>query len=70
MSAITDFYFTEQLVLYGQKKTQSDIYDVGMEYSINAGFLDQRGQATEAGKHLMRFMDHSLLLQNEELAQD
>jgi hypothetical protein len=69
MSAITDFYFTEQLVLYGQRKTQSDIYDVGMGYCINSGFLDQRGQATEAGKNLMRFMDHSLLLQTEELAQ-
>lgn len=69
MSATTDFYYTEQLVRYGQKKTHSDLYDVGMEYCINSGFLDQRGQATESGKNLMRFIDHSLLLQNEEWAQ-
>ena len=63
MSAIANFYYTEKLIEYGRKKTRSDIDDVGLEYCINSGFLDQRGQATEAGKNLMRFIDQSLLVQ-------
>ena len=65
MSAIANFYYTEKLIEYGRKKTHSDIDDVGLEYCINSGFLDQHGQATEAGKNLMRFIDQSLLVQTD-----
>ena len=68
MSAITDFYYTEKLIEYGQKKTHSDLYDVGMEYCINSGFLDQRGQATEAGRNLMQFMDQTLVVKDKQIA--
>ena len=69
MSALTDFYFTEKLIEYGRKKTHSDIDDVAMEYCINSGFLDQCGQATEAGKNLMQFIHQSLLVPNEAVEQ-
>ena len=57
MSALNDFSCTEKLIRYGRLKTHSDIDDVGLEYCISSGFLDHRGQATEAGKNLMQFME-------------
>ena len=59
MSALDDFSYTEKLIRYGRLKTHSNIDDVGLEYCISSGFIDQRGQATEAGKNLMQFMDFS-----------
>ena len=68
MSAITNFYFTEKLIQYGRKTTKSKSNDVGLEYCIYLGFLDQRGQATDAGKNLMQLIDKSWLVQNEDYA--
>ena len=65
MSALANFYYTEKLIQYGRRKTQSYKDDVGLEYCIKSGFLDQRSQVTEAGKSLMRFINQSLLAQTE-----
>ena len=68
MSAMTDFYFTEKLIQYGRKKTQSKSNDLGLEYCIYLGFLDQSGRATDAGKNIMWLIDKSWLVQNEDYA--
>ena len=62
MSVMTNFYYSEKLIEYGIKKTCSDSSDIGMQYCIDSGFLDQRGQPTEAGKNFMQFMDKTLLV--------
>ena len=68
MSSITNFYYAEKLIQYGLQKTKSDDYDIAIKYCINSGFLDQRAQATEAGKNLIKFVDHSLLVEEKEVA--
>lgn len=68
MSAMTNFYYYEKLIQYGRKKTHSKSNELGLEYCIYLGFLDQRGLATDAGKNLMKFIDQSLIVQQEELA--
>ena len=68
MSAMTNFYFTEKLIQYGRKKTQSKSNDLGLEYCIYLGFLDQNGRATDAGKNIMWLIDKSWLVQNEDYA--
>ena len=68
MSSFTNFYYAEKLILYGMQKTKSDDYDTAIKYCINSGFLDQRGQATEAGKNLIKFVHHLLLVEEKEVA--
>ena len=68
MSAITNFYYFEKLIKYGRNKTKSKGNDIGLEYCIYLGLLDRQGIATDAGKNLIKFIDQSLLVQQEELA--
>ena len=68
MSAMNNFYFTEKLIQYGRRKTRSKSNDLGLEYCIYLGFLDQNGRATDAGKNIMWLIDKSWLVQNEDYA--
>ena len=65
MSAMTNFYYYEKLIQYGRKKTHSKRNELGLEYCMYLGFLDQRGLATDAGKNLMKFIDQTLWVQEE-----